>query len=731
MITKLIRLSIASLVLFGISHAASAANANAVTPGEFVVEPTTLISAGFEWYVTGDANRNATVTVYYRPARGNFPWSQAMNLIRLHNELAVNQPYYTYTAPNGFAGSIFDLQPDTEYEAQLTMSDPNGVNGNPVQTATFRTQAQPAPYTGSDAHTYHVYPTGTDLSTVATAPNAYPGLLGAYYNCQVEDDWNKMCQLRVVAGDTIVVHAGVYQDDRYHYSGTLNGLTGTKFTGGQGTDFDGTYYLRGKGTKKKPISIIAAGDGQVIFDGQNNHVLFDVEATDYNYFEGLTIRNTDIAFQAGTKYKGGATGLSITHNVFRNIAAGVWTEWAKSKWFYIADNFFYGRNETTYQTGWGGANFAATWTQHVANGTAESTPITVVPVAGGPANANNQAIYQAPNISYFATKVYGSGHTVAYNYAAYFHDGFDIDTHEPEGYPCDSSDAECSASGQPRNLMAVSNDTYNNDVFDMSDNCGELDGSTMNARWLRNRCLNTGEQGTSNQPTFSGPQYYIRNVLYNTFTDSIKWNKPQGVIYLNNTFTNRASGSGGANIQFLNNLILDPVPGNSVLNVGMYTNYSVLDYNGYAPTALTGEPPLAPQFTYVSPADPTVLADFSSQLAGGTPLVTKSYGSLAEYQAGTGQDKHSVLVDWTTFVNAVAPNELTDPERLYSWGTTTAGFTFPVLIDLTLRKGSAAVDKGTIIPNVTDVFTGKKPDLGAYEFGLPVPQYGPRWVPAN
>jgi hypothetical protein len=30
--------------------------------------------------------------------------------------------------------------------------------------------------------------------------------------------------------------------------------------------------------------------------------------------------------------------------------------------------------------------------------------------------------------------------------------------------------------------MAVSNDTYNNDIFDMSDNCGEKDASTINAR---------------------------------------------------------------------------------------------------------------------------------------------------------------------------------------------------------------------------------------------------------
>jgi hypothetical protein len=698
---------------------------NKAHPGEFVVEPTTLINAGFEWYVDGDANHNATVTVHYRPAHSGAAWRQGMNLLRIQNEVAIVPPYYTYVAPNMFAGSIFDLQPNTEYEAQFTMSDPDGVTGDRTRTVHFRTQAEPVPYTGSDAHVYHVYPPGTDLTKVPTAPNAYPGILGAYYMCQVEDDWNKMCAVRVKPGDTILVHAGTYVDDRYHYSGTNFSEATKLFNGGQGTDFDGTYYLRANGTKEKPIVIKAAGDGPVIIDGNNNHVLFDVQSADYNYFEGLTFQNTDVAILAGTKGLAGATGLTVKRSIFRNIAAGIWTEWPKSKWFYIADNYFYGRNETNYQTAWGGAVFGALWQQHVANGTAETTPVTVQPVAGGPANDKNQATYQAPNIAYFATKLYGSGHTVAYNYAAYFHDGFDFDTHFPEGYPC----PECGPSNQPRELMAVSNDTYNNDMNDMSDNCGEEDGSTMNARWMRNRCINTGEQATSNQPTFAGPQYYIRNVLYNTFTNSIKWNHPQGVIYLNNTFTNHASGSGGANVHFLNNLILDPIPGNPILSVGMYTNYSTLDYNGYAPTPATGDAPLPPQFSYTSPADPTVLADYSSESPGGTPLVTHTYGSLAEYQAGTGQDKHSILVDWTDFVNAQPPNEVSDPERLYSWGTITAGVTSPVVIDLTLKPGAKAIDKGVFIPNVTDDFTGNAPDLGAYEYGQPVPVYGPRWSP--
>jgi len=50
-------------------------------------------------------------------------------------------------------------------------------------------------------------------------------------------------------------------------------------------------------------------------------------------------------------------------------------------------------------------------------------------------------------------------------------------------------------------------------------------------------------------------------------------------------------------------------------------------------------------------------------------------------------------------------------------------------LDFRLRHGSAAVDRGTIIPNVTDGFTGAAPDLGALEIGAAIPQYGPRYNP--
>ena len=47
-------------------------------------------------------------------------------------------------------------------------------------------------------------------------------------------------------------------------------------------------------------------------------------------------------------------------------------------------------------------------------------------------------------------------------------------------------------------------------------------------------------------------------------------------------------------------------------------------------------------------------------------------------------------------------------------------------IDFRLRPGPAAVDRGMVLPPVTDGFTGSAPDLGALEVGVAAPHYGPR-----
>ena len=80
------------------------------------------------------------------------------------------------------------------------------------------------------------------------------------------------------------------------------------------------------------------------------------------------------------------------------------------------------------------------------------------------------------------------------------------------------------------------------------------------------------------------------------------------------------------------------------------------------------------------------------------------------YDGATG----AVLVDYDIFVKVAAPGP--DPRTLYK----------PADFDFQLRAGSAAVDAGVRLSGIDDDFTGKAPDLGAYEVGKPVPHYGPR-----
>src|ERR1044071_3874246 len=156
---------------------------DAVTPGRFVIERPTLICLGFEWQIAGDDNRNAAVEVSYRK-KGDPGWKQALPLFRLGGEKVIRKDLgLDYTAPDMFAGSIFDLQPDTEYEARFEMRDPDGVRGPAVHTISARTRREPA--AARDGRTLHVYPPGW------RGPKQEPAFLGlkeAYFGSG-HGDW--------------------------------------------------------------------------------------------------------------------------------------------------------------------------------------------------------------------------------------------------------------------------------------------------------------------------------------------------------------------------------------------------------------------------------------------------------------------------------------------------------------------------------------------------------------
>ena len=152
---------------------------------------------------------------------------------------------------------------------------------------------------------------------------------------------------RVKPGDIILVHAGTYAY-RYEFYANQTTINAT-------TTFEGTYYLTADGTPERPIVIKAAGDGEVIIDGRGNFNLFNVKAADYNYFEGITFKNTGIAIWAGTQFIAGSKGLTVKRCKFDQVGLGVFSNYSGSSNFYIADSIFLGANDPKHLIGWNGA----------------------------------------------------------------------------------------------------------------------------------------------------------------------------------------------------------------------------------------------------------------------------------------------------------------------------------------------------------------------------------------
>src|SRR3984893_2728273 len=126
--------------------------ADKVTSQNFYVEPPTLISLGFEWQIDGDDNRNAAVAVSWRK-KGDQAWRDGLPMLRIGNE-RLNENAIQFVTPNMLAGSIFDLEPGTEYECRFVLSDPDGVVGKSENLVTVRTRFEPKPFAG--AKVYHV-----------------------------------------------------------------------------------------------------------------------------------------------------------------------------------------------------------------------------------------------------------------------------------------------------------------------------------------------------------------------------------------------------------------------------------------------------------------------------------------------------------------------------------------------------------------------------------------------
>jgi hypothetical protein len=226
--------------------------------------------------ISGDQNRNARVTVRYRPV-GSTGWREGPPLFRVFPETV------TQTVPEQFAGSIFDLAPDTLYEIELHATDADGPVDQ-LRVVTGRTRPVPR-QDPAIATTVSVNSAATFQSALSSAQ----------------------------PGHVIVLANGVYA---------------------------GAFVLGASGTAANPIVIRGQSAAGAILDGQNCAGCNVLEVYgSYVHVENLTLRNAPRALRfLGNGTSGNvARRLRIT-NVVHGIAQGT-----NQRDFYICDNVIEGR----------------------------------------------------------------------------------------------------------------------------------------------------------------------------------------------------------------------------------------------------------------------------------------------------------------------------------------------------------------------------------------------------
>ncbi len=200
----------------------------------------------------------------------------------------------------------------------------------------------------------------------------------------------------------------------------------------------------------------------------------------------------------------------------------------------------------------------------------------------------------------------------------------------------------------------VSIDIYNNYITNAHDNSIEMDGSMHNIRLMRNVLINSASHPMSTQPSVGGPIYWIRNIVYHAPGGSTRMTAGSpGVIFYHNTVTTETSAGSSANAHWRNNLMLGQSTAPAIFSVNTSTSYSSSDYNGFRPN---------PGRRGVVPVECRPAAGARRAAAAG------GFATLAEYAKATGQDQHSVTLDYDVFVNV--PKLDRDPktvQRLYDF----------------------------------------------------------------
>ncbi|MBL8946103.1 MAG: right-handed parallel beta-helix repeat-containing protein [Myxococcales bacterium] len=273
-------------------------------------------------------------------------------------------------------------------------------------------------------------------------------------------------------------------------------------------------------------------------------------------------------------------------------------------------------------------------------------------------------------------EVTGPGHVIEHNRVTGFRDG--ISFLEDDGA-----------------VDQYSIDVLYNDISEAADDGIEADFCFHDCRIVGNRLTNVF-MGVSSQPGLGGPTYFVRNAIYNAAFQAFKLQRGSvGDVAWHNTVVKMGDAlstyteDAFSRQHFRNNLFLGG-PGaayngydngeGDVIDLSAATDVD-LDYDGFGSTA----------------------GMFTGNLGG------VAFASLAELQAMTSE-VHAVEVDPSVFAAAVE----------------VPASAFPGLAPADLRSAGGTVAEDAGEPIAGFGFAGAAPDLGAYEVGDALPEYGPR-----
>lgn len=248
-----------------------AAPQSAVVAGELRADAT-FTHIGVSWAISGDTNRNSTLTLEYRLV-GSSTWRAAAPAMRANPSTivegaALNRNYH--------AASAMWLSDGEEYELRATLTDPDG--GSTTRTITKRTRSL-ADF-GPTVRTRFVVPGngGGD----GTLNNPYQGIQTAVDNAE--------------PGDTFTLAAGTYQP----------------------------FQILASGTQAQPIRISGPLNRKAIIDGANTTrgvvTLGESNQTlGFVILENLTIQNGAWGIDAQHTHD-----ILISRNVIRDVGFGIY-----------------------------------------------------------------------------------------------------------------------------------------------------------------------------------------------------------------------------------------------------------------------------------------------------------------------------------------------------------------------------------------------------------------------